>query len=106
LDDATARRCFGQQKFGLRDRGCGLDEHGRVDAGASEPRDEIVECVVAMDRGQRRREPSVVAARQAPQMMMCVDANHVACGLSEGADVRHMQGQGIIAARHVIPSQE
>ena len=65
-----------------------LHEHGRVDAGAREQRPQVGEREVAVDRRQRGRQPSVVAAVEPPHVVVRVDA-HRAIRLASSAAASH-----------------
>ena len=54
----------------------GLHQDGSRNAAAGERRREIGRQEVAVDRGERGRQPAIVAARQEPEMLMGVDASH------------------------------
>ena len=62
-----------EQEPRLGDRRRGLHEDGSRDAVAREDRGEVLRAEIAVDRRERRREPAVVAAVEAPEVLVGVD---------------------------------
>jgi hypothetical protein len=72
--DARVRaRAFEQEVRFADGRRC-LHDHGARDAGAREVRLEVTHREVAVQRRQRRGQPSVIAARELPDVVVRVDA--------------------------------
>src|SRR5262249_32231547 len=65
--------CKSQQVLGFGDGSGGLHQDGRVDIALRQDRTQIARLKIAADGGERRRQPAVVAAVQAPEMLMAVD---------------------------------
>src|SRR5262249_47941544 len=65
-----------QHVFGLGNRGRRLDQHRRIDIGFVQDETEIRRLEITEERRQLRCQPAVVAAHQAPEMLVAVDTHH------------------------------
>jgi hypothetical protein len=70
----SSASCDIQHEVSLGDGLGRLDDDRRIDIGGRKQRAEIRRAEVAVDRADRRRQPAVIAARHAPEMLMRVDA--------------------------------